>query len=672
MSSVAISTCVVTGAEPAAVTMDVFDTALTRCWARPAHAFLACAQRMQAVGLIDLDDESWMRARQSAETRASTRQGANLATLADIYDDLAQKFGWTPAEVAAATAIELDTEIDSVRPVPGAQEFCQRLARAGRPLRFLSDMYLTEQNVTRLLEHVGYAIESDQVWVSSQRRASKHQGRLYALALAAWRPLRAKQVLHIGDNGVSDVQRARRMGLQAVHVADTRLPRGAQRLLEVPAAPLALRSLLAGAMRLALLQEPTTAARHDGLWQLGSCHAGPMLTLYVWWLLAHAESHQVRRLYFLARDGQVLLDIAQALQAAGIGANLELRYLHASRQAWFAPSLTEWNEATLFRLLDEPDRLSDPAKLARRLGLADAAALNARWPDLAHALRTDLSNREVAQLLVQWVPPDEALAHTSLLRQDTLNYLQSHGLFDGEPWAIVDLGWRGRMQECLARIVQGHAPAAGMSATGYYLALSESPRNMPLSWQAHAFCPDRNAAHWPGPAHLFELLCEATHGSTRGYAEDAQGHMCASFGTEPASGMNEWGLATYRQAVRCYAEQLAGALPLLGPRAITHDALLALNQALGREFFNRPEPAVANGFGRMPCSHSINHDAVADLAPPLGRMDAWVRALSLGRWRLSRRKTDWLPGSLARSDALCYRVYVHLHRTADRLRMRLA
>ena len=42
-------------------------------------------------------------------------------------------------------------------------------------------------------------------------------------------------------------------------------------------------------------------------------YSAPILTYYVWWILQEAEKRQIKRLYFLARDGLILKEIAEEL-----------------------------------------------------------------------------------------------------------------------------------------------------------------------------------------------------------------------------------------------------------------------------------------------------------------------------------------------------------------------
>ena len=53
---------------------------------------------------------------------------------------------------------------------------------------------------------------------------------------------------------------------------------------------------------------------------------GPMLLNYVWWILHQAHQKGLQRLYFLARDGYLLREIALQF-CAQFGLKIECRYL---------------------------------------------------------------------------------------------------------------------------------------------------------------------------------------------------------------------------------------------------------------------------------------------------------------------------------------------------------
>jgi hypothetical protein len=77
--------------------------------------------------------------------------------------------------------------------------------------------------------------------------------------------------------------------------------------------------------------------------EVGRWVAAPLLVPYVLWLLSDARERGLGRLYFVARDGQVLLAIARRL-APRVGFDGELRYLYGSRRSW-EPLLTPGAEA---------------------------------------------------------------------------------------------------------------------------------------------------------------------------------------------------------------------------------------------------------------------------------------------------------------------------------------
>ena len=77
--------------------------------------------------------------------------------------------------------------------------------------------------------------------------------------------------------------------------------------------------------------------------EVGRWVAAPLLVPYVLWLLCDARARGLKRLYFVARDGQVLLAIARRL-APRVGFDGELRYLYGSRRSW-EPALRPGAEA---------------------------------------------------------------------------------------------------------------------------------------------------------------------------------------------------------------------------------------------------------------------------------------------------------------------------------------
>jgi hypothetical protein len=107
-----------------------------------------------------------------------------------------------------------------------------------------------------------------------------------------------------------------------------------ERRLEAAAADgLALAADFARAARAARAAVPAADARAAALRDVAAGVAAPMLAAYVLWILGEAAARGTVRIHFLARDGQVLWELARRL-APRLHPGIDCRYLAASRQIW--------------------------------------------------------------------------------------------------------------------------------------------------------------------------------------------------------------------------------------------------------------------------------------------------------------------------------------------------
>src|SRR5205085_6069399 len=139
---------------------------------------------------------------------------------------------------------------------------------------------------------------------------------------------------HLGDNLHADVTMAGQHGIQAEHSQHCALTRYEETFRgDSNAATQLWRSKVAGAMRFARLNSSASNAHEEAVWKIGASVAGPLLFGFVNWILEESTRRGVRRLYFIARDGQILTRIAEAMIAKW-KFPVEARYLYGSRQAW--------------------------------------------------------------------------------------------------------------------------------------------------------------------------------------------------------------------------------------------------------------------------------------------------------------------------------------------------
>ena len=321
-------------ATPELVSFDVFDTLVTRAVGAPTSLFLLLGRLPDVRAITGLTPEELARLRAGAERRAL--RGRSEVTLAQIHAELAAGLGLDPAQAKELLEAELAIERRLSRPVPFARALLDGAPAVRRVA--VSDMYLPGAVIEDLLDRHGLREPFDRVYVSSEHGARKRTGALFhhvqrveAVAPAAW--------WHVGDDPLADYRVPRRLGITTRPVGDARLNRYEHVWEDHRWETSGLSSLLAGGSRLARLAMAPTAEQEPVV-RVAAGVAAPVLTAYVLWVLNAAARESIERLYFLARDGQILYEIALRLRDR-LGLDLDLRYLYGSRQAFGDPACRE-------------------------------------------------------------------------------------------------------------------------------------------------------------------------------------------------------------------------------------------------------------------------------------------------------------------------------------------
>ena len=530
---------------------DVFDTALTRTFARPADLFLQLGRKWDPAS-----PARWMRRRIEAEREARRRSTREETTLEEIYGRLAPAMGWNGEQARRAAAAELELENDSLRPVPEIRERIARLHGQGQSVVFISDTYKPAAFLRDALERNGLWKEGDRLYASSEEGTTKRSGGLFRVALERER-LRPGDLVHAGDDDWADRISPRKIGLNAEPFADTRLNRHEQAIATPAGMDPLFRSRLAAASRLARLSRfgfETPAART--LWDVGASVVGPLLAGYVAWCLAEAGKRGIRRLYFVSRDGQILRRLAQTLCRTW-RLDVECRDLFGSRHAWHLPALAELDgpvpdwifDSTLVRSVDS---------ILRRVGL-DAArasaplAANGFEPATWHRNLDAEGCDRLKSLLAREPLRSAILAEAETRRRAAAGYLRQEGLLDATSWALVDMGWSGRMQRSLRALLR--AIGEDRPLAGFYFALNGSCPAAAGDALHSYLDPAWFAAKGLRYVPALETLAAADHGSVVGYREETGGRFAPIFRDGPLESRNVPWARLQQDAAVAFAEE---------------------------------------------------------------------------------------------------------------------
>lgn len=531
---------------------DVFDTVLTRLVGHPGSLFVLLGHRAVQAGYWAHSSERFASARLAAEAQARHHAHPGEVTLHRIYEELAFANSLAPAAVEAIAAIELELEGALLRAVPSARLEVDAARSAGHRVAFISDTYLPKAALCEWLSRVGVLAASDSVWVSSESGSTKASGDLFDLARTkvstAWH--------HLGDHPVSDVANPRTRGIVATLWDACKLTRYEAQMQRYADATGGLASLLAGAARWLRLSQPAANSAQATLRGMAAGVAGPVLWAFVTWVLLRAHRNGVRRVWFTARDGQVMLRMARRI-APRLGLELEMGYLYAGRQVVHLAGLQRIDEHALKWMTGASGALSADA-LLERVGLTAAELSDALhrhgipldgpigW-ERASAL-PDFFRDQAVQAAV--------LAEAQVRRREMRSYFEACGLMGDAPCAIVDIGWRGSVLRSIFDIV---GPAAAARHRFLYFGLYGRPADVPEA-DMSAFFFDASTTpaigvgnDIPSLTAFMEIVCQADHGQVVRVQPDENGHA-PQLRSPAAATSTHWDVSYFQDCLEAFAD----------------------------------------------------------------------------------------------------------------------
>lgn len=628
-------------------TFDVFDTVLTRAVGDPRATFLVLGRRLVDKGVVTCSPPVYAAARARAEGAAIVNSGGPV-TLLRIHEEACAALGLDVATAGASAAIELDLERELSRVVPGAP---MRLATArsgsvGGRLTFISDTPLPATFLVELLTAGGLWQEGDRCFSSADEGCDKRSGALFDRVAEAL-GVDTTALFHVGDDRLSDVGAAGTRGVRAEAAPGGRLNRY-ERLLEGESVVTdGVSSFLAGASRLARLeaaQRGTAPAVAD----VASGVFAPTLVAYCLWLVQQCRTRRLRRLYFVARDGEVLCDVAR-LVFARLDPEVECRYLYGSRAAWHLPSAAG-------RAADRPfaDWVGDPGdpnltmrRLLRIVGLdlEEAAALGLPVDPARGDDRMSWETRTRIVEALEDGPAGRAVRAAAGRSLDlVVDYFEQEGLDEDIPTALVDTGWLGRTSRSFDAIgaSAGHPPVAAFLYVGLERGTT-AYGGAEMASRRVAWLFDEDAGTGlPRPILsniylLVETMCAGREGTTVGYRREGDRVEPVLVSPENAPAL-AWGLDDVRAVVMAAAGHLLDAVTPGG-----EIDLRPACDALMRAFWQHPDRDEAKVWSSFPYDTDGTPERQRSLAEPV-RLRAVLEGARRRRIAL-RPRSSWLGGT---------------------------
>lgn len=413
---------------------------------------------------------------------------------------------------------ELKTEMAHSYPDAGIISFLQSYP-AERTL-FLSDFYMNSKMLERLLDAKGLRQLVENGLASCDVGMNKRSGKLFEYVHKTY-GIAPEDHIHIGDNQWSDIASAQRLGIKAIHY----LPELEHALrLKREQLFLSRNMLFAHLRNISRIEAEallTTQKQGEGpaAFMLG-IEAAPLFIGFSTWIAEQSLRHDLDTVLFLTREGEFFHQVYSTLFPEGVCSGHVLPSTHifpVSRLSTFAaslkePTLTEISRS--WRLFNQ-QRLS---ALFLQLGL-DISEFSETLKNLGLSAN-DLINdpSENIQLRILFNEPKICSALTlSIDKNKTCirDLLKQSGVKNGMKVGIVDIGWRGTIQDNLA-LAEPNVKFHGM-----YLGLRRLINKQPINVTKEAYGPNENADDTLNALFevfsALEMLCSSPNGSVSGY-----------------------------------------------------------------------------------------------------------------------------------------------------------
>lgn len=484
-----------------AVSFDVFDTLFVRPLHDPEDLFDIVGERCGIKGF------RWIR--QQAQRLAFQKMlatGRSEISLDDIYDCL-PSLGVSPAVLREA---EYELELSLTIPNPRLIDIFQS-ALTQKPVVVTSDMYLPRKFFEALFQRHG--LKPTALFISSDRNATKRDhGELFDI-VAEELGISPSRILHVGDNPLSDVERAKEKGFAVYHYDDsikTIQPK---------------RSSISTSLAIGLRRVVKNAPESGSFQELGFNFGGPAAVAFIDWISRKAKEDHIDVLLFVSRDGYILEQIAHCDRACTLP---RFSYFKGSRVAFTLAATDEGNFDSQVDFFLAGSHGLRPIELLERIGVAPPSddVMN----DLGLGAAVVVSDDNMAQVRsFLSAYRAEILQICRRNRRGLFQYLLQTGIEPGMRIAMVDIGWNGTTQDAFDQALR---KLIKVDLFGYYLCLNDSEDckrrqrslNMDALLSSASIGAERLARVYANRVAV-ELLFSAPHSAVIGYRPGRNGHV---------------------------------------------------------------------------------------------------------------------------------------------------
>ncbi len=279
------------------ISFDVFGTLILRPFSSPRVLFSIMEERLgiYKFAKIRLDSEDEVRLQ-----KLNNDDGHDNVTLHEIYQLIAKK---TNLDANLTAKLEYDLEVEFCYANSYFKEVVSKCKEAHKAIIVCSDMYLSRQQIQGILRKAGFP-DFDGVYVSSELNCSKKQGDVFTVLKQAYP---RQRIIHVGDNKTVDIANAEQSGIDAYYYENVNTIGGKNRIKGM--------SYLAGRTYSGLVNNHfyCDGKPFSDEYKIGYVYGGIYVLGFVQWVNRFVLDHDIGKVLFLARDGDIYSKIYDML-----------------------------------------------------------------------------------------------------------------------------------------------------------------------------------------------------------------------------------------------------------------------------------------------------------------------------------------------------------------------
>lgn len=335
----------------------------------------------------------------------------------------------------------------------------------------ISDFYMGAEALKELLDSLDLPVEIEKIYSSADYLLNKRTGNLFKKAEEEI-GIEPKEHIHVGDNQFSDIEMAESLGIQTIKTTKTEfnfIPEKGRKF----------------------EFDLSSVKKGDKLYNTG-VDLAPLLYFFGYSIVEYAIKNKIPKVYYCTREGETFIKIHEMIQQNNpFGMPIpDCDTIEVSRMGTFSASLKEFSIPELLRLWSQY-RIQSMKTLFKTL------AINIE-PYKGFMGKYDIKPEEdivdpwfdirVQRLCTDKDFTDRINIDLQRKREELLEYFEKKkGITNNEePMFVVDIGWRGTIQDNLAHIF------TNKEIDGYYLTLYDFYNLQPKNTHKISFIDDKN------------------------------------------------------------------------------------------------------------------------------------------------------------------------------------